>query len=270
MFEGRFEQNSRMSNIAKNLKFLRRKHGHTQEVFARNVGVNRPNIGAYEEGRAEPRLSTLLSIAKAYDVSCDDLIAADLSDLDSEGKLGAFGSEKTRVLALTLDPKGNELISVVPQKAAAGYSSGYADSEFIEELPQMSLPDLERGSHRAFEVRGDSMLPIRDGTLVVGKYVDSKRKIRDGKSYIVITKNDGIVYKRLRSRLKESNSFILESDNPMYAPFEVQAEDVLELWEAVAFVAKEFPSAQDTPSLSSMMEMVLSLKNEVEALKTKK
>ena len=70
-------------SIAKNLKFLRKKAGYTQEQFAKELGIKRSLVGAYEEGRAEPRLQNLSKISKVLNVTVDGLIVGDQTILKS-------------------------------------------------------------------------------------------------------------------------------------------------------------------------------------------
>ena len=41
---------------------------------------------------------------------------------------------------------------------------------------------------RAFEIKGDSMLPLNPGSIVIGKYLDSFEYIKNNKTYIILTK----------------------------------------------------------------------------------
>jgi phage repressor protein C with HTH and peptisase S24 domain len=98
----------------------------------------------------------------------------------------------------------------------------------------MELPIKIVGKHRAFTLKGDSMPPLKDGSLVVGRHIDSLADIKDGETYIVQTKNDGIVYKRIyRERNKQPNLFEFHSDNPLYPPYIVQSENIEEIWSFV-------------------------------------
>jgi phage repressor protein C with HTH and peptisase S24 domain len=113
-------------------------------------------------------------------------------------------------------------------KAQAGYLSGYADPEFIESLQHISLPFLRNGKFRAFPVDGDSMPPHKKGSFIVGQYVERLGDVMDGKR-IVITKSQGIVYKRLNKNGR--NALMLHSDNTIYLPYEIKASEILEIWE---------------------------------------
>ena len=46
------------------LKSMRKLNGWTQEQLAKRVGLKRSLIGAYEEGRAEPKIESLLAFSK--------------------------------------------------------------------------------------------------------------------------------------------------------------------------------------------------------------
>ena len=164
-----------MVAINENIRFLRKRSGHTQEQFADLVGIKRSLVGAYEEGRAEPRLANLSRMAEIFQTSVDTLINQDVSKLtEAEIQSGAkfkMAPPKMKILSITVDDNDKEYIDLVPQKAAAGYLNGYSDPEYLEELPKFRLPQLNgHGTYRAFEVSGDSMLPIQPGTIVIGQW----------------------------------------------------------------------------------------------------
>ena len=112
--------------IAMNIKKLRGEKNLTQSQLADKLGLNRSVIGAYEEGRAEPRMSTLITIASYFNVSLDELVLNDLAK--AKGVTGFSSDAALRVLPITVDrDTDKELITVVPVKAAAGYLDGYGD-----------------------------------------------------------------------------------------------------------------------------------------------
>ena len=255
--------------VDQNLKILRKKQGYTQAQLAEKLGVKRSLIGAYEEGRAEPKLSTLVNIARLFDISLDQLITLDLSQQQQQPALisnKASQPEKFRVLAITVDREDKEFIELVPHKASAGYLNGYADPEFIEELPRFRLPMLSTiGTHRAFEIKGDSMLPIASGTVIIGRYIEDWSEIKDGTPCIVVSQNEGVVFKRVYNKIKNNSSLRLHSDNPVFDPYEVPVADVNEIWEAKAFISSTFPIADF--SLSKLTSIVMDLQQEVIKLK---
>src|SRR6185436_4661945 len=126
----------------------------------------------YEEGRAEPRLDLLDRMAKLNGLSLDYFISG--------------GDEVRRFLGRSEASEGN--IQLVPIKAAAGYLRGYGDEAAVKDLPKFSLPMLGKGNYRAFEILGDSMPPLDTGTVVVGELVKNLGDLKNGKTYILITK----------------------------------------------------------------------------------
>lgn len=255
--------------VDKNLKVLRKRLGYTQAQLAEKLGVKRSLIGAYEEGRAEPKLSTLVNISQLFEVSLDQLIIQDLSraelmPIPISGKPAA--TDRMRVLAITVDNEDKEYIELVPHKASAGYLNGYSDPEFIEELPRFRLPMLNTiGTHRAFEIKGDSMLPIASGTVIIGKYIEDWSDIKDGTPCIVVSQTEGVVFKRVYNKIKNAATLRLHSDNPVFDPYEVSVDDVSELWEAKAYISSTFPIADF--SLSKLTSIVMDLQQEVIKLK---
>ncbi len=266
-FRKREYQDKGMINT--NLKFLRKQTGLTQSQLAEKLNIKRSLIGAYEEGRAEPKLSTLVNISKLFNISLDVLITKDLPASSTESSSMAVqrpNRGNLRVLAITVDRDDNENIELVPQRASAGYLNGYADPEFIEELPRFRLPMLStQGTHRAFEISGDSMLPIASGTVIIGRFIEDWSSIKDGTPAIIVSQKEGVVFKRVFNKMKNEATLYLHSDNPAYSPYQIQVEDVLEIWEARAYISNTFPIADF--SLNKLTSIVLDLQQEVIKLK---
>lgn len=70
-----------MSLVSENIRYLRKLNGLTQEQFARRLGIKRSLVGAYEEARANPNPNNMISIAKAFNVSVENLQRHDLRKL---------------------------------------------------------------------------------------------------------------------------------------------------------------------------------------------
>lgn len=230
--------------IAKNIKKLRGGKNLTQSQLADKLGLNRSVIGAYEEGRAEPRMSTLITIASYFNVSLDELVLNDLAK--SNGVKGFSGDAALRVLPITVDrATDKELITVVPVKAAAGYLDGYGDVDYIENLPRFSMPIQELPqdqSLRLFQIAGDSMLPLPDGAYVLGSFVDDIAAAGGGDPHIVVTRNDGIVFKRVENRVHNKGTFRMISENTVFEPYDLAIEEVVEIWKARAYILFDLPN----------------------------
>ncbi|MGZ3881664.1 MAG: XRE family transcriptional regulator [Flavisolibacter sp.] len=245
-----------MSIANKNLKYLRKLRGWTQEEFAQKLRIKRSLLGAYEEERADPRIDILEVVADMFKLTLDDLLRKDVSD----NKTSYLAKRRAHKLA-----NGRTDIPFVPIKAAAGYLAGYGDPEFIDELNTFTLPMLAGGDYRAFEIVGDSMMPTPSGSVIVGEKVQSLEEVKSNQTYIVVSKTDGIVYKRIMKNNKQKNKMTLVSDNPSYQPYTVNADDIVEVWQAQMIISKA--NTQQRWDVNQLAGLVNNLQQQVTVLK---
>ena len=155
----------------------------------------------------------------------------------------------------------------MPVKAAAGYLAGYGDPEFLDELNTFTLPMLAPGNYRAFEIVGDSMLPTQSGSVIVGEKVDNPDDVKSNQTYIVVSRSEGIVYKRVMKNNKLKNKLTLISDNTAYQPYNVNTEDVIELWKAQMIISKA--NMQQRWDVNQLANLVSNLQEQVSVMKKK-
>ena len=251
-----------MSRAGLNLKYLRKLRGWTQEEFANKLNIKRSLIGAYEEERADPRLDVLEIVADMFKLSLDELLLQDVSNTSNAGS--SYLQKRRQQKMMSAD---RNLIHFVPVKAAAGYLTSYADSEFIDELNTFTLPMLSGGNYRAFEIIGDSMLPTPSGSIIVGEKIDSMEDVKNNLAYIVVSRNEGIVYKRVIKNNRSKSKVSLVSDNPTYQPYQVNSEDIVELWQAQVVIGKV--AQQQRWDVNSLANLVNNLQDQVSTLKKK-
>jgi transcriptional regulator with XRE-family HTH domain len=253
-----------MTKISSNIKFLRKKKGLTQQQFADQVGIKRSLVGAYEEERAEPKYDLLKNIANFFEITVDDFINEAIDDKWlAKPKPNQNG---LRVLSISVDKEDNENIEMVPLKASAGYMNGYADPEYVAQLPKLYLPMFKQGTYRGFEIKGDSMLPLVSGTTIIGEYVENWGDIKATETYVIISKNDGVVYKRIGNKFKDNKKLKLVSDNPVYEPYEISGEDILEVWKAKAYISTHLPMPTPEPTMESLTSMMAQMQRSISKL----
>ena len=252
-----------MSIISSNIKFLRKKRSLTQQQFADQIGIKRSLVGAYEEERAEPKYDLLKVIAAFFEISIDDFIKEEINEKWQPKPKGNL-----RILSISVDKDGDENIEMVPVKASAGYLNGYADPEYVAALPKFYLPMFKNGTFRAFEIKGDSMLPLQSGTVIIGEYVENWADIKAGETYVVVSKSEGVVYKRIGNRFKENKKLKLISDNPVYEPYEINGEDVLEIWKGKGYISTQLPEPTPEPTMESLTSMMAQMQRSIAGLKS--
>ena len=265
--------------IGQNLQFLRKNKKLKQAEMPDIIGVSTTTWSDYENSKTEPNLTTLLKISEFFEVDIDSLLRDDLRANVGSGNLipklptsespkksnlisnpysnlnqnlsENFGSHPGWVpRVVTVDTAGNENVVLVPVKARAGYLSGYADAEYVEQLPAYRLPGLNNGTFRMFEISGHSMHPtFEDKDIIIAKFVETPADIRDDRVYVVVSTESGVVVKRVLNRIKADNKLILRSDNykhrDQYPNLVINAEDVLEIWYGIAVITRHMPGPSD-------------------------
>lgn len=240
-----------------NLKFLRTRLKQSQQQVADTLGIKRTQWASYELGNTTPPVEPLMRMAIFFKITMDTLLTVNLSQLGElrlrqlqSGDDVYISGGKMRVLATTVDNENKENIELVPIKARAGYTAGYNDPEFIKKLPVFQLPFLSQDrSYRAFQIEGDSMLPIKSGTYIIGEFVQDWDGVKDGEACIVLTENEGAVFKIIYNQIRKKQNLLLKSLNPLFAPYEVKIGEVKEIWKFKYYFTHEMPDELSTNEL---------------------
>ncbi len=259
--------------FGKNLKFMRKRRNRTQDDVSSALDMKRSTVSGYENGIAEPGIQTLLTFSAYYKIPVDVLLKQDLSALSEKETLQLemgsdeyFTGNKLRILATTVDSSNRENIELVPYKASAGYRAGYADPEFIRVLPTFHMPFLStERKYRTFQISGDSMLPIPHGSWVTGEFVENWALIQDNQPCIILTLNDGIVFKVVENLIQKERKLTLHSLNSAYDPYSIDVKDICEVWKFVHYISSEMPE----PNLPQVQynQSIEILKKEIRELK---
>ncbi len=253
-----------MTPIQANIKHLRALKKLSQERFADELNWTRSIVGSYEEGRSEPPIDRLVDLSNYFNIPIDILVKNDLRKAKDTSFI-EVGNRRV-LFPVTVNENNEDLIEIIPAKASAGYLSGYDDPEYIEQLQKIKLPFLPTGTHRAFPIKGDSMLPVKDGAFVVAKFIEDVNDIKSGRTYVILTKDDGLVYKRVYLKDDAQTNLVLSSDNKSYQPYLISKETILELWEFTCCINTQEYDEKEL-KLSSIMTMFQELKIELEAIK---
>lgn len=260
-------------HFANNIKLLRKRRARTQDDVAAALNMKRSTLSGYENEVAEPGIQALVALSKYYQISVDTLVKVNLLEL-RESELSQlergydvfYSGGKLRVLATTVDSGNEENIELVNEKALAGYTTGFSDPEYLKVLPAFQLPFLSKQKkYRAFQISGDSMLPIPSGSLVTGEFVQNWNLVRDGQAYIILTLSDGLVFKIVQNLLKTEGKVRAYSLNPMYEPYDIEGKEIREMWRFIHYISSEVPE----PNLprEELSQTVVQLKRDVEMIK---
>lgn len=251
--------------LAKNLIYLRKQLGVSQYQLGLQVGKGDTTVSSWEKGQSRPSIDDLMIISNFFAVPESDLLNTDLANVQDAAKNAERKNSKSvqddvqddvqdeallpdimlssgvsgpgihtgMPAVVTVDTSGRDNVVYVPVKARAGYLSGYADAEFISSLPAYSVPGLNHGTFRAFEVDGNSMFnTLHDHDTVIGRWATDV-DFRDDRVFVIVTKTDGILVKRCIFR---DGKIIAKSDNNHrgdYPTIVLELSEVAEVWYVV-------------------------------------
>jgi hypothetical protein len=111
------------------------------------------------------------------------------------------------------------------------------------------------------------MLPTPSGSVIVCEKAEHPDDVKNNNTYIVVSRNEGIVYKRVLRSNRSKNKFTLVSDNPLYQPYSIDKEDIIELWQARMVITKA--NQQQNWDVNQLASIVNNLQSQVSSLKKK-
>lgn len=246
--------------LAQRIKNLRKELGLNQTEFAKRIGITQTSLSQLEGEKNGISYDVFKAIVSEFNVNPVWLMDGVGTMYSNENATSI--SRGAIPLVVQVDKDDEENIVMVDRKAAAGYLQHQQDPDFISKLPSFRLPGFYGKSFRAFEITGDSMLPgINPGDMIVGSYVESLNEIRNGSVYIVVTHDGSIVAKRVTAL--GNDIYELKSDNAVYEPYAVKAEDIAQMWKAESRITKKFEAPAGNERLSSLEQRLIELERKL-------
>ena len=132
----------------------------------------------------------------------------------------------------------NKLTPLVKANAIKEYLANCQKIDFLRNLPTISLPFITSERSRAFEMGND--FPLQN-SIVVGNGISDWSEVKDGKFYVLLTAQQGVIYRRVYNQVKIKGALLLSSDNPTIPSFEISIKDVVEIWEVNSFISQQLP-----------------------------
>ncbi len=256
-----------MSFVGKNIRKLRTVKKLSQAAFAELFGLARPSVGAYEEGRSEPKMETLIQIAQHFGLSVDLLLTKELT-VNELYNFDIFRENAPTAAAPSAPPAAAQPAGTtpyVPGSRSLEYILQHHDPAYLDGLPWLKLPHQLSGPTRAFEIRGAEMqLPKQQGlhhkdTVLCSRVNPAQPNILIGSIYVFVTPGK-ILVRRVVGKLADGQRLQLRADNADYSPQELELTQALEIWE----VKGVFTSHLRTPA--RLDERVATLEQQVAEL----
>lgn len=210
--------------VIKRFTEVRRDLGFTQSEFASNLGI--PSTTAdIERGRTRLTGKVVTELLRLYKINPLWLYG------ESSKRFLDTDSVSVMPKVVSVDSAENENILLVNAKAAAGYPQSIQDTSWYRKLPafDLPLPQFRNASYRGFQVEGDSMLPnLSPGDWVLARGVENWDDINANRIYVIVLK-DAVVVKKME-KVPGAEKVRLISLNVSYLPYEVETNDIQEVW----------------------------------------
>ncbi|WP_422361402.1 helix-turn-helix domain-containing protein [Reichenbachiella sp.] len=257
----------KLSQIGSNIKKIRQVKKMSQADFSNLFNLARPSVGAYEEGRSEPKIETIIAIANYFRISVDVLLTKELtvSEIFSLDRLNqklneVHQSRDSRIDSAHIDT--NEGISLVRLIDTYDYIVKYETADFILNLQRIHVPYHSEKSLMAFEMNGSEMeynqQGLHHGDLLVGEHVHQVDPSIHIDQILAVVEKNSIFTRRLKAI--EGNLLTFITDDPNYDALTIDKDDILQLWHVKMVISKYL----NKPTF--LEERVLKLESSLQAL----
>ncbi|UFH52517.1 XRE family transcriptional regulator [Spirosoma sp. KNUC1025] len=205
----------------------------TMDYVAQLLSVTSGAISQYETDRNKPSSETLLSIAKIYDVTIDDLLSDDALDVKSKksdrGLSPLLPTKKIQLYLSQLPEKDAELyIPYYDVEITAGKIELYFDD--VYESPEGYIYAPHYRGCIACNVKGDSMYDrIFPGSRLYVYQLPNKKYIDFGQIYLVVLEGYRLL-KYIHKHPDDETKVKLVSHNKHYGDWDIDKVDILNLF----------------------------------------
>lgn len=247
-----------MTKIGKNIRKIRTVYQLTQTSFGDLFGITRASIGAYEEGRSEPKIELLNTMAKYFGIPLEQFIDKTLSVND----ILHFKNEVSTTPSIYNKTNTAKLIKSVPyisKQHIDEFVQKYDNEDYIKNLPMLTVPISGNYSFLAIDVYGAEMahhaLGFDNGDIVFCIANQATNILKHNAIYILITDNELMIRQFKQKNGKQfwaynTNIQAYESLNgtKILAAYQIRAKYISNLKNHLNINAK-IPIVQQTASI---------------------
>lgn len=253
-----------MSLFGKNIRKIRNVRNMSQQAFADLFDLKRGTLGAYEEGRSEPKIETILKIANYFSITIDDMLTKELT----VNHLLKFKGD----LSLKVEERIKESFAYIPcitEQNTKDYLLQFEDDQFIAGLPKLQLPINTEKKFRAYTVSNLEMTDHDQGLypkdVVIGEFVPTSvyKKLNNGNIVLALVKDELI----LRRLYIAKNKLTLRADHKSVDDLTFELNEIKELWKVRYVFFKRIPEQNSGKNVEEKLNFLeqefLKLKNKL-------
>lgn len=250
-----------MSFFGKNIRKIRSVKSLSQQAFADLFDLKRGTLGAYEEGRSEPKIETIITIAKHFSIPLDDLLTRELT----VNRLLKFKGN----LITDHDDYIKEEFANIPciiKNNINDYLQYYNKEEYLKKMPCLSLPVNKEVKYRGFTVDNLEMSSNDKGLfpkdVVIGEYVPAnKYRNLDNGTLVLVVLQDQLVLRRLYII---NSTLVLRAEHVNVEEISVDLKEVKEMWRICYVFYHRLPAMG-----KALEDKLLYLEREMEKIRSK-
>ncbi len=249
--------------FGKNIKKLRNVKGLSQQAFAELFGLQRATLGAYEEGRSNPKIETIITIAHYFNISIDELLTSELT----VNRLLHFNDH------ITVNSEGLRLkefaqIPCITEALQTDYLHQYSNKTFTERLPHIQLPLDSTDGVIAFTVTGLELTSQGKGffpkDIVFGRLVPPvEYALLKPTAVALVQTEEKFILRRVS--VSPANDIIrLAADYDALESIELPVAHIVQLWEICHVFHYRIAPKEDLleERLAMLEKKILSLNNQ--------
>lgn len=252
-----------METIGERLNYVRLQKGLTYKQLGEMVGIKEGAVRAGIKNNAiKPYYINVyvekLQVTKQWlETGEGDWQGREIGDMRSvadylanEAKAKIYEEKQPEGLDVDYNEVTTMYIPLISQYGYAGYLQGFADPEYIEELPKIpwAVEREYKGEYRFIEAKGDSMdngdpeEAILEGDRLLCRNVRPehwRNKLHINQwDFAIVHRERGIVIKRIIKHDVEKGILTLHSLNDYYEDYEISLDDVAQIFNIVDLYRK--------------------------------
>lgn len=214
--------------FGKNLKKIRSVRNMSQQEFADLFDLKRATLGAYEEGRSNPKIDTVVKIANYFSIGLDELLTKELT----VNRLLRFNEAITTESSYRNDDFDS--ITCVTEEVKQHFLANIANNISNEELPTVKLPHVSGKDKMAFVIDDLTMSGGSNGFFpkdtIIGVTVPLTELATLAGELSVIVANNQIYFRKLTYN---NNTVMLTANHPGVEPVLISTTDIKAAWRVI-------------------------------------
>lgn len=224
-----------MSFFGKNVKKIRTVKRMSQQAFADLFDLKRATLGAYEEGRSEPKIDTIIKVANYFSISIDDMLTKEITVNQLLSFNGGVTTDINQILKNTLIK-----VPLVTSMNKELFIQDFPKTKSYQDMPTITLPIKQDQGLLAFVIEDLTMVANQEGVflddIVIGKNVEVS-KVNKGE--VVIVLSDDILFVRRFS--KTDTHYVFKADHINVAAIEISLDKNIDVWRVDHVILKRYP-----------------------------